>query len=196
MEFSCAYFHHNRNVLFVIFARRDNLIYINLLDQVRVVMTMDMLLQDYLLSGYYHLSLFLTENVHNLTYFEKGTWGEQVLCNWCISSKVIWKLSKITDYFSNTAGFSSDPRQWTFRKSTCRKIDRFFAFLYDNPYYQHCPYEIMNYYISYEIDEIGVELENIEKETEKIDFTIKTVALLTSNKFAYPIPHDIIRLCI
>jgi hypothetical protein len=54
----------------------------------------------------------------------------------------------------------------------------------------------MNYYISYEIDEIGVELENIEKETEKIDFTIKTVALLTSNKFAYPIPHDIIRLCI
>jgi len=195
MEFSCAYFHHNRNLLYIIFAKRNNLIYINFMDVVRVVITMDMLFEDYLLSGYYLLSLCLTKDIHDLAYFEQGAWGEQVLCNWCISSKVIWKLSRITNYFPNTAGFSSDPREWILSKSSRKKIEKFFLVLYNNDYYPHCPYQLIDYHISCEIAEIDEELDIIEVETEKIDFAIKTVALLTSNKFAYSIPHDIIHLC-
>ena len=195
MEFSCAYFHHNRSVLYIIFAKRDNLIYINLNDVIRVVMTMDMLFEDYMLSGYYLLSLCLTKNVHDLAYFEEGTWGEQVLCNWCISSKVIWKLSRITYHFPNTAGFSSDPREWIFSISSERKIEKFFVFLYNNDYYPHCPYQLIDYHISCDIAEIDDELQSIEKNTRDVDFTIKAVTLLTSKSFEYALPLDIIRLC-
>jgi len=200
MEFSCVYFHSNRQSFYIIFARNDNLIYINLMDEFRVVITIDMLFQDYLLAGYYLLSLCLTENVHNLTYFEDGTWGEQVLCNWCIASKVIWKLCGITNTFPNTAGFTSDPRLWIFKKSTTKKIEKFFSVLYDTSYFQNyyheqCPYATMDFYISNEVDLIDIELKSIEEYTNKADFTIKTIALLTSNKFAYSLPHDIMQLC-
>jgi len=194
MEFSCAYFHHNRNVLYIIFAKRDNLIFINLNDEVRVVITMDMLFQDSLLAGYYLLSLCLTKNIHELS-FGQGTWGTQVLCNWRISSKVIWKLSRITNYFPNTAGFSSDPREWIFTMSTEKKIEKFFVMLYNNDYYPHCPYQIMEHYISWEIEAIGDELTSIEENIQQTDFTINAVALLTSKSFAYALPSDIMRLC-
>lgn len=196
MEFSSAYFHSNRGAFYIIFARKNNLIYINLADDVRVVITIDMLFQDYLLAGYYLLSLCLTENVRNLVYSDEGTWGEQVLCNWCIPSRVIWKLRGFTDYYSNTSGFSSDPREWIFKKSSNKKIDKFFLYLYNNEYYaEHCPYYIMDAYVSFETDIIQDELENLEKETEEMDFTIKTIALLTSKKFHHSLPHDVMRLC-
>ena len=195
MEFSCAYFHHNRNIFYIIFAKTDDLIYINLMDEVRIVITMEMLFQDYLLNGYYLLSLCLTKNIRELSFFEEGSWGDQIMCNWCISSKVIWKLNSITDYFPNTAGFSSDPREWIFSKSSQKKIDKFFLMLYNNDYYQHCPYQIIDYSITCELLDIDNELKSIEEYTRDIDFTIKTVALLTSNKFAYTLPSDIMRLC-
>jgi len=195
MEFSCAYFHHNRNVFYIIFAKRDNFMYINLNDIIRVVITMDMLFEDYLLTGYYLLSLCLTKDIHNIEFFEEGTWGKQILCYWCISSKVIWKLNRITDYFSNTAGFTSDPREWLFRLSSHKKIDKFFLILYNNHYYPHCPYQIIDNHIRYEIAEIDSELQSIEKNIGYIDFTIKAVSFLTSKSFQYSLPHDIIHLC-
>jgi hypothetical protein len=154
-----------------------------------------MLFEDYLLSGYYLLSLCLTKDIHNITFFEEGTWGEQVLCNWCISSKVIWKLSTITNYFSNTAGFSSDPREWILSVCSQKKIKKFFLMLYNNNYYSHCPYQIIDYHISCEISEIHCELQSIEKNTRDIDFTIKAVTMLTSKSFTHSLPHDIIHLC-
>lgn len=195
MEFSCAYFHHNRIVFYIIFAKIDDIIYINLMDEVRVVITMDMLLQDYLLNGYYLLSHCLTKNINDLTYNEEGTWGEQVMCNWCIESKVIWKLTGITDYFPNIAGFTSDPREWIFSLSSDKKINKFFSLLYNNDYYEHCPYKIIDYHISCEILEIDNELTSTEEETTKIDFIIKTIALMTSNKFKYCLPQEIMHLC-
>ena len=198
MEFSCAYFHHNYTTLYVIFAKRDNLIYINLNDVIRVVMTMDMLFEDYMLSGYYLLSLYLTKNVRNLTYFEEGTWGEQVLCNWCISSKVIWKLNRITHHFPNTAGFSSDPREWIFTISSRKKIEKFFLILHNKQYEydrEHCPYQIVDNELSCEIDEIDNELQSIEENIRNVDLTIKAVALLTNKSFQYSLPLDIIHLC-
>lgn len=195
MEFSCAYFHHNRNVFYIIFAKRDNFIYINLNDVVRVVITIDMLFKDYLLTGYYLLSLCLTKDICQLAFFEEGAWGEQVLCNWCISSKVIWKLNRITDYFPNTAGFSSDPREWLFSFSSEKKIEKFLNILYNNHYYLHCPYQIINYHICDEIAEIDDKLQLIEKNTNDVDFTIKAVAILTSKSFRYSLPYDIIHMC-
>jgi hypothetical protein len=194
MEFSCAYFHHNRNVLYILFAKRDNIIYINLNDVARVVMTMDMLFEDYLLAGYYLLSLCLTKDIRDIQFFEEGAWGEQVLCNWCISSKVVWKLSRITDYIQNTAGFTSDPREWICSVSSRRKIENFFQVLYANDYYEHCPYKIIDYHISCEVSEIDDELKSIEEKTSDVDFTIKTVALLTGKSFPYSLPLDIIPL--
>jgi hypothetical protein len=73
MEFSCVYFHHNLKALYIIFAKKDDIIYINFMDTIRVVITIDMLLQDYLLSGYYFLSHCLTKNINDLTYNEEGT---------------------------------------------------------------------------------------------------------------------------
>jgi hypothetical protein len=194
MEFSCAYFHHNRKVFYIIFAKKDDIIYINLMDKIRVVITIDTLMQDYLLRGYYFLSLCLTKNINDLINYE-GTWGEQVMCNWCISSKVVWKLNRITNYFPNTAGFTSDPREWIFSLSSSKKVENFFSLLYDNDYYEHCPYQMIDYYISEEIHEIDDELNSIEEKTEKIDFIIKTVALMTSDKFKYCLPPDIMHLC-
>jgi hypothetical protein len=171
------------------------MIYININDMARVVMTMDTLFGDYLLAGYYLLSLCLTKNIRDIQFFEEGTWGEQVLCNWCISSKVVWKLSGISDYFPNTAGFTSDPREWLLSVSSRKKIENFFLVLYGNDYYEHCPYEVISYHISCQISEIDEELTLIEKETRDVDFTIKAVTLLTSKSFPYSLPLDIIHLC-
>jgi hypothetical protein len=170
--------------------------YINLNDVIHVVITMDMLLEDYLLTGYYLLSLCLTKDIHNIAFFEEGAWGEQILCNWCISSKVIWKLNRITDYFSNTAGFTSDPREWLLNLSSHKKIDKLFTYLHNNnDYYPHCPYQIIDYHIQYEIIGIDCELHSIEENTKNIDFTMKAVSFLTSKSFQYSLPHDIIHLC-
>jgi len=204
MEFSCVYFHSNRGAFYIIFARNNDYIYINLMDEIRVVIPIDMLFQDYLLAGYYLLSLCLTENVHNLIYHENGTWGEQggdqVLYKWCISSKVVWKLCKTTGYIPNTVGFVSDPHYWKYSESKPKKIERFFSILYDttyfnNSYHQQCPYLTMDFCISNEIELINTELSPIEEYTNKTDFTIKAVALLTSSKFAFSLPHDIMHLC-
>jgi hypothetical protein len=73
MEFSCVYFRNNRCAFYIIFVRKDNLVFINQMNNIRIVITIEMLYKDYLLYGYYLLSLCLTQNIDNPLYFEKET---------------------------------------------------------------------------------------------------------------------------
>jgi len=50
-------------------------------------------------------------------------------------------------------------------------------------------------HISEEIEDIHNKLLKIEKDTDKINFTLKAIVLLTNKKFEYSLPHDIIHLC-
>jgi len=188
MKYSCVYFCKNCSTYYIIFIRNKNLIYINLCNENHIVITIDMLMQDYFLHGYYLLSICLTENIENPFNIEKKTWGN-------VSNINYYKFIEIKDYFPNIIVKSSNIKEWNYSISSSNNIDKFFASFYDNSIYsKNSPYYIVERFISQEIEDIHLNLLNIEDEINKIDFRLKTISLLTSKKFIYSLPHDIMHL--
>lgn len=197
MKYSCVYFRKNSSIYYIIFVRKYNIIFINLCNESHIVITIDMLKEDYFLYGYYLLSICLTQNIEIPFNIEKKTWGNNIISHWCNVSNInYYKFIEIVDYFPNIINISSKITELNYTVSSCDKIEKFFTSFYDNSIYsKNSPYYIIERFISQEIEDIHVNLLNIEEEINKIDFRLKTISLLTSKKFIYSLPHDIIHLC-
>lgn len=196
MEISCYYLHFNRFPRSIVFIRNNDLVYITTNNIGSVVISFDELMSYETLYGYYLLSLHFTQDITKVTYFEEGRpWA--FTCSddnkWCISAKVFWKTMYITCYFENLYGFKSDPRTWKLSHSSDKKTKKFITNFYTEDDFDMDPFDILNLTIMNEIGELESELLLEEKIIDKLNFSIKTAAYMTSKTFQFSLPLDLVK---
>lgn len=173
MEFSGYYYTNNNFSEYVIFVKQCDLIYVETRLN-NITITFDQLKNNHNLYGFYLLSIALTPEPTIIYYCDDGCF-----CNfnperkWSIETLILDKYMKFKK--NNFCGFETDPRKWILTLSSNQEYDTFPDYCYD----------ILNFFIEYEIMQLSVEIEKEEDEINEVNFQIKTAANLMS-KFSLP----------
>jgi len=171
MEFSGYYYTNNRYSEYIIFVKQNDLIYIE--TQINnITITFDELKNNYNLYGYYLLSIALTPKLNNIFYCNEGCFCDfNPDRKWSIETMILNKHMRFKR--NNYCGFETDPRKWILSLSPKEEYNDFFRF-------SNHSYNIITFFIDYEIIEISEELRKQENQINEADFQIKSAATLMS----------------
>jgi hypothetical protein len=188
MEFTGYHMQCDRSSETINFAKKGNLIYIEMPNVSGIANSCTVLFKNLQFSpklyGYYLLSVSLTPSPTNITLFDISP-----IKLWNVETIICWDKNYYDRYYC--CSFDKDPADWTLELSSFKEIADFFTIFWNN--FKSNPYSILNSFIDWELDCIDNELSIDEKYIDRVDYQIKGAANLMAG---FSLPCDIALLCI